>query len=420
MNNKRIIHSRHYLAVAGILGILASAPAYSTDAPTTKNATTSTPSTTKGGLPPASVKFYGVVDVGVNRTNSGYGAKTRLDGGGGWSQSRVGVKITRDIGHGLRAVGVLEGGVQFLRGVMGRGPVPSAANVSTPSSSGLDASGVQIFARQAFGGVEGKFGSLTVGRQYTGSYYGAAVVGEAHSSGLYGNGITFLPHIGGMPARMSNSVVYKTPKYKGLYGWGTVFTGSQNNVNGPTVVGATTTTDAAGRGYDLAAIYSSGPFGAVVSTWQANNDSWVTAGETGLAKKRGYQLAANYDFGPVQLFADYVNGKISGGNYQNVTKVLSSASGYAVSVLVPFGNNSFYVSYTKLDDKSSLNRSGKLFGVGYWYSLSKDARVYVSWGEMKNNENAGYALADAGNLVGNVAKPGTAVTGAQAGVNFSF
>jgi len=60
------------------------------------------------------------------------------------------------------------------------------------------------------------------------------------------------------------------------------------------------------------------------------------------------------------------------------------------------------------------------FSVSYWYDLLKDAKLYVSYGKMQNNANATYSLADGGNLVGNVTKPGFDPSGVVAGVNFAF
>jgi len=223
-----------------------------------------------------------------------------------------------------------------------------------------------------------------------------------------------------MPTRVNNSLVWATPKFGGLYGVMTYTTGSENNVNTPTVVGTTTTTDKAGQGYDIAAVFARGAFQAAVTTWNVYNNAWVTAGENGLAKKKGYQLAANYDFGAFKLFGDYVHGTISGGNYENVTRTLSNATGYGVSVLVPFGKHSVVATYTKLDDKSQLDRDGQLYGLSYWYSLFPDTNVYASVGKMKNNANASYSLNDTGNLVGNVTTPGVSPTGVMVGLNYKF
>jgi hypothetical protein len=373
------------------------------------------------GLPAGtSLRIYGVADVSVTNTNSGFGHKTRIEGGGGYSASRLGIQITRDLPAGMQAIALAEGGVQFSTGSTGAAAPATGINVTSASSGGAPGTGPQIFARQIFGGLKGNFGQVSIGRQYTGSYIGAAVIGASHGDGLYGNSGTVTPLVGGMPTRVNNSLGWITPKLGGLYGWVTAFTGAQNNIANPVVAGATTTTDQAGRGVDLAGIYTVGKLTAAITAWSLYNNSYASAGETGLAKKKGYQLAGNYDFGPAKLFGSYVHGTISGGNYENVTKALSNASAYTVSALVPVGLHMISLSYTRLDDKSQQNRDGQLYGVSWWYPLAKDTNVYASIGRQVNNSNASYSLADGGDLVGNAAGPGGKPNGVQLGINFTF
>jgi hypothetical protein len=445
MSMKRTHKRELACAVLTMLGALASAPAYSADAEVEalkaelaaqrklieqllanqKQQPAAAPAASAANnvvapASPTTLKIYGVADVGVTYTDSGFGHKTRIEGGGGYSASRLGLQVNRDFGNGLSAVAVAEGGVLFNNGSVGGAAPAPGINVTGVSSAGAPGTGPQIFARQIFGGVSGKFGQVTIGRQYTGSYVGAAAIGAAHGDGLYGNSATLTPLVGGMPTRVNNSLVWKTPKAGGFSGWLTLFAGVENNVAVPTVVGATTTTDQAGRGFDVAATYSAGPLTAMVTTWNLYNNSWVTAGETGLAKKKGYQLAGNYDFRVLKVHGNYVNGKISGGGYETVSKTLSDATAYSVSAVVPIGKHSVSVSYTSLDDKSLLNRDGKLYGISWWYPLFKDTNVYAAYGKQKNNANSSYSLSDAASLVGNVSTPGFSPSGFQFGVNIAF
>ena len=122
----------------------------------------------------------------------------------------------------------------------------------------------------------------------------------------------------------------------------------------------------------------------------------------------------------VKVHATAVGGKISGGNYESVTKSLSKSSGWSVSASVPIGSHKIYSSYTNFNDRSPLNRDAKLIGLGYAYDLYPNTKLYASWGKMLNSQNARYSLADGGNLVGNVLTPGFDPEGYMAGLNFSF
>ena len=364
------------------------------------------------------ITFYGVGDVNVARTNSGFGNKTSV-GTGGMTATSIGVKGERDLGNGLKAVGELEAGVALDTGTVSNGAVTAGINNTSPSNGAFVGTGSQIFARQAYAGLSGRLGALTFGRQYTGSYI-TAIVGSSMGVGFFGNGATLLPLIGGLPTRVNNSIVYKTPTVNGFSGHITYTTGSENNVSGTVAVGATTTTDKAGRAWDATLFYRNGPINAALSSWNGDNTSFVTAGETGLAKKAGWIAAVNYDFGVMRLYGTFASGTISGGNYENVTKALSNASGASVSASVPFGKSTVYVSYARMNDKSLLNKDGNLIGVAYTYQLYKNTHLYASWGRLSNNNSATYSLADGGDLVGNVTTPGFDPSGAMAGINVRF
>jgi len=366
------------------------------------------------------ITFYGTVDVNVASTNSGFGSKTSISSGG-MRASSVGVKGQRELGYGISAVGQVEVGFDLSTGGVGNGAITPGVNATTASSGGYSGTGNQIFSRQAYAGLASDdFGSLTLGRQYTGSYYAAAVLANAFGQGFFGSGATFLPVVGGMPTRVNNSAVYKTPNLSGFSGWLTYTVGSENNISLNTAVGATTTTDQAGAGWDVALFYRTGSLTTAVTSWNVLNTSFVTAGETALARKTGYQAVANYDFGFVKLYGTVLSGKISGGNYENITKTLSKSSGWSTSAAIPFGKSTVIASYSKLNDKSSLNKDGDLIGLAYTYELVKNTTVYGSYGKLTNNAKASYSLANGGDLVGNVARVGFDPTGFMVGVNSSF
>ena len=122
----------------------------------------------------------------------------------------------------------------------------------------------------------------------------------------------------------------------------------------------------------------------------------------------------------MKLHATAVGGKISGGNYESVTKSLSKSTGWSVSAAVPIGSHRIYTSYTSFNDRSPLNKDAKLWGLGYSYDLYANTKLYASWGKMLNSQNAKYSLADGGNLVGNVITSGFDPEGYMAGLNYSF
>jgi predicted porin len=363
--------------------------------------------------------FYGNLDVNVINSNSGFGNKVNV-GTGGMYASSLGVKLQRDLGSSLRAFAEFEAGLGINYGLAGNGAAGLGINNGAPSSGGNLGTGPQLFSRQAYVGLGSDYGSISAGRQYTPSYIAIAGHGQAMGGGFFGNGATLLSSIASMPTRLNNSLVYTTPTFSGLKLAVEYSTGSENNTSVDTAVGTNSTTATAGRGYDLGVYYKNGPFDAMLTNWGVKAATYVTAGESGLATKRGVQAVANYDFGFMKLYGGYVNGKISGGNYQVNTKTLSKASGESVSAQVPFGKGKLYLAWSRLNDDSPLNKDGTLIGAAYAYELMKGYRVYASWGKLVNNSNGTYALLDGSDVLGNVTRAGFDPSGTMIGLNYVF
>lgn len=156
----------------------------------------------------SSVTLYGLIDEGINYVNNaqtGRAANGHISGGSQWSVadgasgiggSRWGLMGNEDLGGGLKALFVLENGFNIQNGTLAQG--------------GLE------FGRQAYVGLAGTFGTLTVGRQYdiVPSYVGPlSVTGSVPG------------HEGGHPddidgyghsVRVNNSFKFETPAYRGL------------------------------------------------------------------------------------------------------------------------------------------------------------------------------------------------------------
>jgi predicted porin len=157
----------------------------------------------------SSVTLYGLIDAGVNYTTSvqtsrasdgslhGGSQFAMLDGGlGGLSGSRWGLKGVEDLGGGWKALFQLESGLSFNSGSLGQGGA--------------------IFGRQAFVGLSGNPGTLTLGRQYDSlrdfvqSYAATAQLG-----GVMAGRPDDLDNLANS-RRVNNAVKYMSPKFNGL------------------------------------------------------------------------------------------------------------------------------------------------------------------------------------------------------------
>ena len=166
----------------------------------------------------SAVEVYGIVDMGVVREVgdvAGVSAVGNKITSGAQSGTRLGFKGKEDLGNGLSALFVLETGIAADAGGFNQGAG---------------------FARQSFVGLQGDFGTLTLGRQYTSYFLTLNQVADPFASGLAGNAQNLmLPGTGtsnlnatagaDRAIRMSNAIKYVTPVFENFsaeiaYGFG--------------------------------------------------------------------------------------------------------------------------------------------------------------------------------------------------------
>ncbi|MDL4915106.1 MAG: porin [Enterobacterales bacterium endosymbiont of Blomia tropicalis] len=134
------------------------------------------------------ISVYGQIDLGVEHINnvSGSGDITRLSSGIGTSY--LGIHGKEYISENLRAIWNLETGFS--------------------PDNGTSLQGGRIFGRQAYLGLEGKYGSLTLGRQYNVRFLAWK---ELNPFGAGSHGITTLDEGYTGTARSDNSIRYILP-----------------------------------------------------------------------------------------------------------------------------------------------------------------------------------------------------------------
>ena len=410
------------------------------------------PAPAASGILPSGLSWYATLDANVANTNSGYGRKFSV-GSSGMTASSIGLKADKEISKGWHAIGELEMGLDVSTGGVGAVLNNTTTDVNTTTSTGAynNANNLQLFSRQAYAGLgTDEFGKLTLGRQYTGSYIAAASEATAFGPGFYGTSALLLPFIGGMPTRVNNSIVYKTPNFpgflKGLSVWATYTAGSENNISGTQAVGTPTPsmlTDTSGEGYDLAIFYR-GPaespvkgLTAAVTAWTVTNGTHIDA-YAGQGQHQGWQALVNYDFDYVKLYATYVDGWYNGsgpGGYGTKATAgiapsnmaLSDADAWSVSAKVPFlRDHAIIASYSQLNDKSSgvTDADASLWGIAYTYKLFGATTLYVNYGKQYNGKNVNSqlrSLKNGGDMVGNTtAYPGFNPDGVMVGINTKF
>jgi predicted porin len=295
----------------------------------------------------ANVVLYGRVDEVIEnvKVTDAKGVSTTVnritDGAlGGLSGSRWGLRGTESLGGGLNAVFQLEGGFTADTGALGQG--------------GL------LFGRQAYAGLTGGFGAVTMGRQYAPIFYVAdSLDSPAHDLSAQSVVGTFLRY-----SRINNSIIYSTPNMGGataslLYGFGESNAGTSINRH----VGANVQ-------------YSAGPLYAGFGYHQDN-------GATGARNGRSINLGVGYDFGmarPSLAYQEHVNA--AGTKFQS----------YVLTADFKFGAATIEPQYGEEKNKLTGGKQ-KRTNLTASYDLSKRTTTYAS---IYSQKHSGSYITDTG------------------------
>jgi predicted porin len=309
----------------------------------------------------SNVTIYGIADAGLVRDTGGAaGSVSRVSSGVG-SGSRLGFKGKEDLGDGLSAFFQLENGYNIDTGSAGQG--------------GL------LFGRQAFVGVAGKLGAISLGRQYSPLYTTLRDVVDPFEIGLAGNVTNIIPG----NTRVDNMVEYKTPRYAGFaadlaYGAGETAGNSAKN-----------------RTLGAALSYADGPFNVTLTNHIKENADASDSARYSL-------LVAKYKVS--RFSVDLAHGVTRGvAGARSRDDVLGGTWTEGVHTLL--------ASYIRHDDQTSANKDARQWAAAYLYALSRRTDLYLSYGHISNRNGASYT-------VGNGTDTGTGNTGTDIGIRHRF
>jgi predicted porin len=237
----------------------------------------------------SSVTLYGVIDEGVNYTNS-VGGHSVVELQSGYAQgSRWGLKGAEDLGGGNKAIFQLESGFDLNSGRAGQGG--------------------RMFGRQAYVGLSNdRFGTVTLGRQYDSVVdYLAQTTSNGNWSGyLFSH--PFDNDNTDNSFRVNNTVKYASPDIAGFQFGGTYsFSNDTNFANN--------------RQYSFGAQYATGGLLLAAAYLQANNTGATSAGAIATndasffaQRMRVFGAGINYTFGSATAGFAYTN-----SDYHNPT-----------------------------------------------------------------------------------------------------
>ncbi len=208
----------------------------------------------------STVSLYGVIDVGFVYNNNAHGAKQYSMVAGSLKGNRWGLLGKEDLGGGYKAVFLLENGF-------------SAAN-------GALAQGGAEFGRQAYAGLSGPAGTITLGRQYDSivDYVGVMKAG-GDTVGGYASHPGDLDNTGNS-YRVNNAIKFTSPDYRGIT-FGGVF--SPGGIAGDSQ---------RNRIYSLGVGYKQGPLSVGAAYLVARNPNFSYYGNNPASSVTGSNMAS--------------------------------------------------------------------------------------------------------------------------------
>ncbi|AXV76790.1 MULTISPECIES: porin [Ralstonia solanacearum species complex] len=239
---------------------------------------------TTPALAQSNVTLYGLLDSTIRYTtheNAAGSSKVQM-GDGVLTGSRWGMRGTEDLGNNTKALFVLESGFA--------------------PDTGVSQQGNRLFGRKAYVGLQGDFGAITLGRQFTVIHeviasYDAMALASLGIVGFQGG-----PYTGGV--RQDNMV-----KYTGTFGGLTVAAQHALGEAAGSVARSSST------GASLS--YAAGPL-LVAGGYQVMRDTNTYYGvKVPNSNQNVWSLGGSYTTGPAMLYLGYTNSNVGAADYRN-------------------------------------------------------------------------------------------------------
>jgi len=299
----------------------------------------------------SNVTIFGLLDVNMAQERAS-GLKRNAMDTSELNGSRLGFKGSEDMGNGLKAIFMLE----------------SAVAIDTGTSAG--------FTRQSYLGLEGSFGRVTLGRQYSPAFVAIdpyeATGSSDRSAGMLHRKTGSVAR--GYQVRFDNMIKYRSPEMAGFSVDVGYWNGAENISNDSDL-------RRAGRGYGLTGMYKNGPLAASATTQR-----YISNNTGGTATTHG--LGASYDFGVAKLYALYTQDREGG------TQGKGKARSYSVGAEIPVSKpGTLAISYGKRKESGEANtEDANGASIYYMHNLSKRTTLYTAYSRINNQGNANYGF----------------------------
>jgi len=302
----------------------------------------------------SSVTLYGIVDASLLYTSKTLDMSTGQSAGhqysftdSGLSGSRFGLRGAEDLGGGMRAIFQLESGF-------------SVANGSLNNSNG------NLFGRQAWIGIDSRFGTVKAGLQFS-PFFLSVYDFDPRDMDYFGSGlVTYLNNVYVTGLFNPNGISYTSPEIAGLQG------------SAMLALGGTAGDFQAGRQYSASLRYHFGGLTIDAALYSGNaGGSAAAIAIPSAVEFNGRALGARYVFNNLTVMAAYTQYKVA-GSFNN--RVYSGGASYRIT---PALNVDAGIWVTRDANESSNNSI--LASTGLEYSLSKATVTYAQVGFVTNH-----------------------------------
>ena len=342
------------------------------------------------------VTLYGLVDTGVEYvTNVGPAGDslTRVPTLTATLPSRWGLRGNEDLGGGLRAVFTLESGLAM--------------------DTGSSMQGGRLFGRQAFVGLSGDWGTVSLGRQYTMLFW-SLLEADILGPNVYGTGSldSYIPN-----ARADNALAYRGT-FKGFtvgatYSLGRDAVNAGPSPGGTNCPGENAADRSACREWSAMLKYDAASWGAALSIDEIRGGPGAFAGLTSSGQKDTRVSANGYvKLSNLKLSAGLLRRDNEGNPVTPRSDLWYLGAAYNVTPAFVLDGQLHQLRFKDSDNKATL------LGLRGTYSFSKRTAVYATVGHIRND--GGLALSVSGGAPGSNPLAGQSQTGVMVGMRHAF
>ena len=338
----------------------------------------------------STVTLYGLADAGIEYLNNAgrNGNGLVRVSSGNQSGSRWGLRGVEDLGNGMKAVLQLESGFDIDTGNSGQ--------------SG------RLFGRDAYVGLESRYGVMRLGRQQTsmrefGSTYDPTVIADKYGM------LAMAPEFG---ARADNAI-----KYLATFGGLSAQAFYSFQSNGAEVAGS----NVFGREFGAFVNYAAGPYSVGI----AYDDIHVGTPANQAPVIRRASVGGSYSVGPAKVFAGYRLAKAyDGARLPGAQAADAGSNFYWLGVVYKLTPAFSLLGTAYYQDFRKTGSDPWQFVVTGDYALSKRTDLYASLSYALNKENSqlgvnGFNSGSGSTAVYNV-QPGKDQIGAVMGIRHRF